>query len=115
MAGEDPARVQHIDLDRWLRSALAQAAWAASHSKGNSFQAQDRRLAARRGKKRATIAVGHTLLVVIYHMLKDGCAYAELGADYLDKLDPQRVTRYLVNRLHRLGYDVTLTPEKTAA
>ena len=48
-------------------------------------------------------------------MLKDGSEYAELGADYLDKLDPQRVTRYLVKRLHRLGYDVTLTPEKTAA
>ncbi|MEE9251482.1 MAG: hypothetical protein V3U93_10255 [Alphaproteobacteria bacterium] len=61
------------------------------------------------------IAVGHTLLVVIYHMLKDGSEYAELGADYLDKLDPQRVTRYLVKRLHRLGYDVTLTPQKTAA
>ena len=72
-------------------------------------------LAGRRGKKRAAIAVGHTLLVVIYHILKDGREYAELGADYLDQLDPQRVARYLVKRLRRLGYDVTLTPEKAAA
>ncbi len=101
--------------NRWLRSVLTKAAWAASHSKNSYFRAQYRRLAARRGKKRAAIAVGHTLLVVIYHMLKDGREYAELGADYLHKLDPQRVTRDLVNRLHRLGFDVTLTPEKTAA
>lgn len=101
--------------NRWLRSALSQAAWAASHSKDSYFQAQYRRLAARRGKKRATIAVGHTLLVVIYHMLKDGREYAELGADYLDQLDPRRVTRYLVKRLERLGYDVTLTPDRAAA
>ena len=101
--------------NRWLRSALNQAAWSASHSKGSYFQAQDRRLAARRGKKRAVIAVGHTLLVVIYHMLKYERDYVELGADYLDQLDPQRVTRYLVKRLERLGYEVTLTPEKAAA
>jgi transposase len=101
--------------NRWLRSALNQAAWSASHSKGSYFQAQYRRLAARRGKKRAVIAVGHTLLVVIYHMLKYERDYVELGADYLDQLDPQRVTRYLVKRLERLGYEVTLTPEKAAA
>ena len=64
---------------------------------------------------RAAIAVGHTLLVVIYHMLKDGREYAELGADYLEQQDPQRVTRCLLKRLQRLGYDVTLTPEKAAA
>ena len=61
------------------------------------------------------IAVGHTPLVVIYHMLKEQRDYVELGADYLDQLDPQRVTRYLVKRLERLGYEVTLTPEKAAA
>ena len=66
-----------------------------------------------RGKNRATVAVGHTLLVVIYHMLEDGREYAELGADY--QLNPQRVTRSLAKRLQRLGYDVTLTPEKAAA
>lgn len=48
-------------------------------------------------------------------MLKDGREYAELGADYLEQLDPQRVTRCLLKRLQRLGYDVTLTPEKAAA
>jgi transposase len=101
--------------NRWLRSTLAQAAWAASHKKDSYFQAQYRRLAGRRGKKRAAVAVGHSLLVVIYHMLKDGRDYQELGADYLDRLDPARVTRYHVKRLERLGYEVTLTPQKSAA
>ena len=101
--------------NRWLRSTLTQAAWAASHSKGSYFQAHYRRLAGRRGKKRASMAVGHSLLVVIYHMLKDGRDYQELGADYLDRLDPARVTRYHVKRLERLGYEVTLTPQKSAA
>ncbi|MHC4901347.1 MAG: hypothetical protein ACYTGD_06770 [Planctomycetota bacterium] len=62
-----------------------------------------------------TPAVGRTPLVVIYHMLKYERGYVELGADYLDQLDPQRVTRYLVKRLERIGYDVTLTPERAAA
>jgi transposase len=101
--------------NRWLRSTLNQAAWAASHRKDSYFQAQYRRLAGRRGKKRASIAVGHSLLVVIYHLLKDGREYADLGADYLDRLDPMRVKRYHVKRLERLGYDVTLAPHTEAA
>jgi transposase len=95
---------------RWLRRALAEAAWAASHTKGTYVAAPYRRLAARRGKKRALVAVGHTLLVIMYHVWKHGREYQELGADYFDRLEPRRLQRYLVRRLERLGYEVQLTP-----
>jgi len=101
--------------NRWLRRALTQAAWAASHTKDTYLFAQFRRLAARRGKKRAIVAVGRSLLVAAYHMLKRGCPYAELGADHFDRLQPQRLTRRLVKRLESLGYAVTLTQELAAA
>jgi transposase len=101
--------------NRWLRTALVQAAWAASHSKNTYLSAQYRRLAGRRGKKRAIVAVGHTMLVMMYHMLKDGVDYHELGHDYLDKLQPQRLTRYLVKRLESLGHEVILRPVDRAA
>ena len=99
----------------WLRTALAQAAWAASHSKGTYLAAQYRRLAGRRGKKRAIVAVDHTMLVMIYHLLKDQVDYRELGPDYLDQLQPQRLTRYLVKRLESLGHRVILEPVNQAA
>jgi len=101
--------------NRWLRTALVQAAWAASHSKNTYLSAQYRRLAGRRGKKRAIVAVGHTMLVMMYHMLKNGVDYHELGHDYLDKLQPQRLTHYLVKRLESLGLEVTLKPLNRAA
>lgn len=99
----------------WLRRALAQAAWAAIRKKDSYLQAQYRRLAGRRGKKRAIVAVAHTLLTVIYHLLKNpDLEYQDLGGDYFDKLDPVRLCKHLVKRLQTLGYDVTLTP-RTAA
>ena len=101
--------------NRWLRGALAQAAWAASHSKNTYLAAQYRRLAGRRGKKRAIIAVGHTMLVGMYHILREGVTYKELGPDYLDKLQPLRLAHYLVKRLESLGHKVTLTPLDQAA
>jgi transposase len=97
--------------NRWLRRALAEAAWAASKAKDSYLSAQFRRLAARRGKKRALVAVGHSLLVIIYHVLKHHVEYRDLGPDYFDRLEPERLRRYLVNRLQRLGYDVALTPK----
>ena len=102
-----PARFDELGL----RRALAEAAWAASHVKDSYLPAQFRRLAARRGKKRALVAVGHSLLVVIYHVLKHNVEYRDLGPDYFDKLEPERLRRYLVMRLQRLGYDVTLSPK----
>jgi transposase len=94
--------------NRWLKQTLAQAAWAASHTKNAYLASQHRRLAGHRGKKRALIAVGHSILVIFYHMLKAGTSYADLGGDFFDRLEPERLTRYYVKRLERLGHKVTL-------
>jgi transposase len=96
--------------NRWLKRILVQAAGAASHSKGTYLQAHYHRLAKRRGRKKALVALGHTLLVIIYHVLKRGTTYPELGADFLDRLEPERLTRQLVKRLERLGHKVSLEP-----
>jgi transposase len=101
--------------NRWLRRALTEAAWAASRTKGSYLGARYRRLAARRGKKRALIAVGHTILKIFYHVLSKDVDYEDLGVDYFDKLKPEQYRRYLVKRLETLGYDVTLTPKETVA
>lgn len=94
--------------NRWLRRALSQAAWGASHTKKSYFASQYKRLAARRGKKRAIIAVAHSLLTVIYHMLQDRKPFEDLGADYFDRLDPSRQIAYLTKRLESFGKTVTL-------
>jgi transposase len=101
--------------NRWLRRTLCQAAWAASHTKDSYPSARFRRLASRRGKKRAIVAVGHTLLQTAYHLLKRQTDYKDLGADYFDKLHPDRLTRQLVKRLERLGHTVVLDPPSEAA
>jgi transposase len=101
--------------NQWLRTTLVQVAWAASHTKHTYLSSQYRRLASRRGKKRALVAVGHTILVMIYHVLRDGTTYAEWGADYFDRLDNERLTRTLVRRLERLGHEVILKPKEPAA
>jgi len=94
----------------WLRRCLCQAAWAVSTQRGNYLSALFRRLAARRGKKRAIIAVAHTLLRIAFYILRDRKCYQELGANYFDQLHPNRVKRYLVKRLERLGFQVRLVP-----
>jgi transposase len=94
----------------WLRALLVQAAHAAARTKGTYLAAQYRRLAARRGKSRAAVAVGHTILVIAFHLLRDGTTYHDLGSTYFDQLDRQRVERRLVHRLRNLGYRVTLEP-----
>jgi transposase len=96
--------------NRWLRRALTQAAWAATHTHDSYHY----RLAGRRGKKRALMAVGHTLLVIIYHIIKYRVDYQDLGPDYFLRLEPERQKRYLVKRLEQLGYEVQLA-EKHAA
>jgi transposase len=102
--------------NRWLRRALVEAAWAASHTKDTYLAAQYRRLAARRGKKRALVALAHTLLGIMYHLLKHPVEYHDLGPDYFDRLEPERLKRYLVRRLQMLGYEVALsakTPDES--
>jgi transposase len=92
----------------WLRRTLAEVANVASRTKGTYLAAQFRRIAARRGKGRAVVAVGHSVLVAIYHMLTRREAYHELGAQYFDEHQRDHVQRRLVRRLERLGYAVTL-------
>jgi transposase len=92
----------------WLRRWLCQGAWAVSTKKGNYLSALFRRLAARRGKKRATIAVAHNLLVIAYYILRDKVCYRDLGPDYFDRLNPEGLRRRLTKRLEGLGFKVTL-------
>jgi transposase len=101
--------------NRWLRATLVQVAWAASHTKETYLSAHYRRLAARRGRKRALVALGHTILGIIFSVLKNRTEYRELGPDYFEKLDTARITRSLVRRLERLGHQVTLQPQEPAA
>jgi transposase len=96
--------------NRWLRVTLVQVAWAASHTKNTYLASQYHRLAGRRGKKRALIAVGHTILGIIYYLLKRGTTYRDLGPDYFDKLNSESLKRNLVKRLEKLGHKVTLEP-----
>ena len=104
--------------NRWLRTALVEAAQAAGRTKGTYLGVQYRRLAARRGAKKAAVAVGHSILVSVWHMLTREQDYLELGSGYFDARDRQLVERRLVRRLEALGYEVTLTqhePAPTAA
>jgi transposase len=96
--------------NRWLRGVLLQAAWAAIKVRGGYFGAQFRRIAKRRGDKRAAIAVAHSLLTVIYHVLTRDEPYRDLGGDYFDRRKPEQQARYYARRLAELGFDVTLDP-----
>ena len=88
---------------------ICQAAWAASHSKNTYLSSQFRRLAARKGKKRAIVAVGHTILVIVFHMLKNHQPYRDLGADHFDRRNAEQLKRTLIRRLERLGLQVSVT------
>jgi transposase len=99
----------------WLRRCLCQGAWAVSTKKNSYLSALYRRLAVRRGSKRATIAVAHKLLVIAYYILRDGTCYSDLGADYFDRLNPEGLRRRLTKRLEGLGFKVTLEPSAQVA
>jgi transposase len=99
----------------WLRRSLCQAAWAAAHTKETYLAARFRRLAARKGKKRALVAVAHTILISLYHMLKNKQTYCELGADFLDRRNAENIKRYLLKRLERLGLQVTVQSSEDTA
>lgn len=94
--------------NRWLRSALVEAARATAHTKNNYLSAQYHRLAARRGSNRATVALAHTILVIVYYLLLRGTSYSELGGNYFDERDKQAFVKRAVHRIERLGYNVTL-------
>lgn len=93
-----------------LVSALTQAAWAASHTKNTYLSAQYRRLASRRGRKKAIIAVAHSILVISYHLIKKEETYQDMGSDYFDRRNPVVTEKRLVHRLELLGFKVNLVP-----
>jgi len=96
--------------DPWLRRILIQVAHAASRQKNCSLAAQYRRIAARRGAKRAAMAVAHSILVIIYHLLSERTSYQERGEAFFEERDREATERRLLNRLTRLGYQVELHP-----
>lgn len=96
----------------YLRSALVEAAIAATCVKDSYFREKYYRLKARRGHKRAVVAVAHKLLIAVYYVLSSDMPYQELGADYLERLEPERLKRNLMRRLERLGYHVNLEPKR---
>jgi transposase len=94
----------------WLRALLVQAAHAGARKKDTDLGAQYRRLAARRGESRAAVAVGHTILVIVYRLLRDGPVSHDLGPHDFDERDRRAVDRRLVHRLEGLSSMVSLTP-----
>ena len=100
---------------RYLRAALVQAAWAASHQKETYLAAQYKRLVKRMGKKKALIAVGHSILVIAYHVLQNRTPYQDLGGDYFARRNVDKQRKRLVRQLESLGVKVTIAEIKEAA
>jgi transposase len=96
--------------NRWLADVLTECAWAAARSRDTYLAAQFWRLARRIGKKKAAIAVGHSILVIAWHLLSDDCDYADLGGDFFIRRDADRARQRAVAQLQALGYQVTLQP-----
>jgi transposase len=94
----------------WLRRALVEAAQGAARTKNKYYQALYHRLAARRGKQRALMAVGHSLLVTGFYLITRQTLYQDLGSNYFDERDREAVKRRAVHRLEKLGYRVDLSP-----
>lgn len=101
--------------NRYLRAALVQAAWAASHQKGTYLAAQYRRLVKRMGKKKALVAVGHSILVIVYHVLATRTSYRELGGDYFDQRHVAHHRARLIRQLEGMGLKVTVEELPVAA
>jgi transposase len=100
--------------NRYLKRGLVQAAHGAERTKGSYLKALYHRLASRRGKQRAAVAVGRTILQIAYHLIAHGTTYQELGTDYFDRFNRERASKRLVQRLEALGFDVRLA-ERVAA
>lgn len=96
--------------NKWLRTVLVEAAHGAAHSKRSYLAAQYAHLVPRRGTKRAAVAVGHSILVIVYQLLRTPQPYQDLGLHYLTARDQDRQKQRLVKRLEELGYAVTITP-----
>jgi transposase len=94
----------------WLKPVLVQSAWAASRKKNSHFEAQFLRLKARRGPKKADVAVAASILTTTYHMLADGTCYQDLGADHFAHRSPGRTATKLAKRIRNLGFHVEIRP-----
>jgi transposase len=94
----------------WLRDTLVEAAWGATRTRDTYLAAQYHRLAARRGAKRAIMAVAHSILVIVYSLLRNGGEYRELGGNYFDERNRLSTVRRAVRRIEDLGYQVELQP-----
>src|SRR5215831_4041194 len=94
----------------WLKPVLVQAAWGATRKKNSYFQAQFLRLKARHGAKKAAIAVAASILTTVYHMLRDGTCYQDLGPEYFTRRNPAKAAARLANRIRNLGYHVEIRP-----
>ena len=94
----------------WLADILTECAWAAARSRDTYLAAQFWRLARRIGKKKAAVAVGHSILVIAWHLLSDGRDYDDLGGDYFAKRDTDRARSRAIGQLEALGYHVTIEP-----
>lgn len=93
----------------WLKTLLVQCAWAASRAKNSYYRAQFHRIRARRGMKKAVIAVAASLLTAIYHMFKNGTDFKDLGPAYFDTRNEAATVKRLRRRIEELGYEVALT------
>jgi len=109
--GGKPGSGKTTDGDKWLTDILTQCAWAAARTRETYLSAQFWRLARRIGKKKAAVAVGHSILVICWHLLTDDSDYTDLGGDYFTRrANPDRQRDRLIGQLHALGYRVTLDP-----
>ena len=99
----------------YLRDGLIQAAWAATHTKQTYLAAQFKRLVRVKGKKRALVAVGHSIIVIAYHLLKQRKSYEDLGGDYFDRQNVEMQRSRLINKLEALGLKVTVELKESAA
>ena len=101
--------------NRWLTAALGTAAMAAARTKDTTYLgARYQRLAPRLGKKKAIVAVQHSILIAVWHMLTDDVDYADLGGDYFARLDPERAMRRIVRQANALGFTVLFEPIQAA-
>lgn len=102
----DLARTRHGAP--WLKAVMVQAAWAGSRKRDSYLKAPFLRLKSRRGPKKAILAVAATMMVAVYHMLRDGVEYEDLSADYFDRPDTAKVAQRLLRRLQELGVHVQI-------
>jgi hypothetical protein len=101
---------------RLIKQTLVEVAWAASKTKGTYLKSKYRKLAPRIGKKRALVAIGHKILISIYHVLKKKEPYKEMGENYLEQLNKGKIAKHLCQRLEDLGYNIAIvakTPAQT--